>query len=187
MRVSSTQQLSQSSISAIHMGGRARQHAHPSRWRRVEVVALLLIVSSWALFLRPVWLGGATSYVMVGGHSMEPTFLNGDLVILQSAPQYTVGDIVAFHAQGSVAIHRIVGVRPDATFMTQGDNNGVVDIWHPSPRDVLGRSWVRLPRFGELLDQLREPVKLGALIGLIGFLAVILPAEKSRRRVRRRS
>jgi signal peptidase len=153
----------------------------------VDVVVLLFLISVWALFLRPVWLGGPTSYVMVSGYSMEPTFRNGDLVILRSAPNYKVGDVVAFHAETGIAIHRIAGVRPDATFITQGDNNPVVDTWHPSPRDVLGRSWLRLPGLGELLGHLKDPVRLGVLIGLIGFLAVMLPAWKSRERVRSRS
>jgi signal peptidase I len=187
MQVRSAPLLSRSSINAIHMGGRAWPHAHSAHRFGVEVAVLLLLISGWVLLLRPVWLGGASSYVMVSGHSMEPTLRNGDLVILRSAPNYEPGDVVAFHAKGGIAIHRIVGIRPDATFITQGDNNRVVDTWHPSPRDVLGRSWVRLPGFGELLGQLRDPVKLGALIGLIGFLAVMLPAKKSRRRVRPRS
>ena len=56
------------------------------------------------------FLGGPASYVIVSGHSMEPTLYTGDLVVVHQRDEYSVGDMVAFEIEGgSQVIHRIVG------------------------------------------------------------------------------
>ncbi len=98
-----------------------------------------------------IWMGLAVAILLIGiglmglrvsgfqliairGHSMEPTFSPGALLIARSAAPETVqaGDIIAF--SGAVGqpdiVHRIVSlegtVTPVAT--TMGDNNPVTDL-----------------------------------------------------------
>lgn len=66
--------------------------------KKLLTLAPLLLLLGGFLFLRPPLLGGATSYVIVTGRSMQPTLRTGDLVLARSrASGYTVGDVVAYH------------------------------------------------------------------------------------------
>ena len=65
--------------------------------------------------------------VAVESNSMVPTFYQGDMLVLQGAPQesISVGDIIVFDTPsgGTPIVHRIVEVNPDGSFQTQGDAN----------------------------------------------------------------
>jgi signal peptidase len=63
---------------------------HPVRW----TVGLLAPIVLLFLFA-PTTVGGVTSYVIVSGSSMEPTFSEGDLVVVREG-SYEIGDVVAF-------------------------------------------------------------------------------------------
>ena len=47
-------------------------------------------------FLWPTSLGGCTTLTIVSGHSMEPTYYTGDLVVSRCG-DYQVGDIVVYN------------------------------------------------------------------------------------------
>ena len=72
-------------------------------------------------------------FISVRGHSMEPTFSPGALLIARSAAPATVqsGDIIGFSGMAGEPniVHRVVALRrgrtPVAT--TMGDNNPVID------------------------------------------------------------
>lgn len=152
------------------------------------VPALLLV----GLLLWPTPLGGATSYVIVTGNSMEPTYRDGDLVIARSAGSYDVGDIVTFDAPDGVpdsiyhVIHRVVAITGDGAYITQGDNRDVVDEWTPTDDDVLGHSVVRLPGLGLLVRYLQaNPPAMLALTTGTFVLATSGATSLRRRRVRR--
>ena len=57
---------------------------------------------------------------------MLPTIVPGSLVVAKAAPEYGVGDIVAYELrEGSaskIVVHRIMEVTPQG-FIIQGDNN----------------------------------------------------------------
>ena len=121
-------------------------HSRNRRIRRVAADLLVLgVIAVLAYALWPVRLGGATSFVIVKGTSMEPRFHTGDLAIVRTEPGYQVGDIIAYRIpaghtiSGENVIHRIVAVRPDGTFVTRGENRTSDDPWHPTAHDVVGR------------------------------------------------
>jgi hypothetical protein len=60
--------------------------------------------------LAPPWLGGSTTYLVVHETSMEPRFRAGDHVVVRRAPDYRVGQIVAYRSRtlDTVVVHRLV-------------------------------------------------------------------------------
>ncbi|HEY7873568.1 MAG TPA: signal peptidase I, partial [Actinomycetota bacterium] len=105
------------------------------------------------LLIGPSQLGGPVTYVAVTGTSMQPHLHTGDLVIVRKAPQYNVGDVVAFRNSQlrSTVLHRIIGVE-DGRFVLQGDNNDFVDTYRARPEDIVGRKWLVLGKAGKVIE-----------------------------------
>jgi signal peptidase len=145
-------------------------------------VSLVVVVGVIALGW-PASLGGRTSYSIVSGHSMNPTYHTGDLVVLQRARTYQVGDIVVYRipagepASGQYVVHRIVGGGNVTGFITKGDNNPSVDIWTPHNIDIQGRAVMLLPQVGWVLRQGRDPL-VYAFFGGIYMTRVLWPKRK---------
>jgi signal peptidase I len=143
-------------------------------WRIISTVVTVLLGILWFIFLRPTVLGGSTSYVIVSGTSMEPTLYQDDLVIAKKQDSYKVGDIVTFHAENSLVIHRIVGLpTADEGYTTQGDNKQEPDPWHPTDEEVLGRKWVHIPGAGSWLEKLRQPMGLAMIAAALTFVIML--------------
>jgi signal peptidase I len=134
------------------------------------VLAILVVLGAlWLLFLRPPFLGGTTSYVIVSGSSMEPTLGDDDLVLVRERGSYAVGDVVAFELddvgpEGAV-IHRIVGGNETDGFVTRGDNRDADDEWVVPAEDILGRRIARVPKIGAVLHWLAQPLVIGLMVG----------------------
>lgn len=167
--------------------------------RRVGKAATLTFVAAvivvWAFTLRPQVLGGPAVFVAVRGTSMLPTYKHGDLVVVQSAATYKVGDVVAYHVPagevgaGRVVIHRIVGGNATIGFTLQGDNNSAPDPWRPKQADMVGLATFRVSNAGRLITLVQQPVMLAGLASAIVvtvFLARPAGPARRARRVRRR-
>src|SRR5918999_2097887 len=149
-------------------------------WRRAlrltGWVVVAAIVASWALLLRPQFLGGPAAYVVVSGVSMEPTLANGDLVVVHRQSRYRVGDTVVYRVPegetgaGSLIVHRIIGGSATSGWIVQGDNKDVPDLWRPTSDDVVGSLWVRVPGAGSLLGQAMSPLALASLSTMLALL-----------------
>lgn len=118
------------------------------------VAFVVLVVALW-----PVGLGGCTSFTVVSGHSMEPTYLTGDVVLARCGePQ--VGDVVIYRPReldGQRIIHRVVGGGPEG-WVLQGDNNDLADPFTPTTDEVVGIAQVHLPRIGLVVSWADEPL-----------------------------
>jgi len=151
----------------------------PTVTRAAIWLALLGLLLGWFLLFRPSVLGGPASYVMVSGHSMEPTLHGSDLAVLQKRSDYHPGDIVAFRVpegepgEGSTVIHRIVDGNAEEGYIVQGDNKERPDFWRPTGEDILGRMWFSIPGGGYFLAFLRQPLILGSVVGGVGMLTVL--------------
>src|ERR1041384_223127 len=164
----------------------AARRARPVR-RRVTLVLGIVLALSWFVWLRPTSLGGRASYVVVQGHSMDPTYHDGDLVIVREEDHYAKGDIIAFRAGGDFddptrVIHRIVGSAGHGRFTTQGDNRPTTDPWTPGPKDIIGRAVFHVPRVGAIAFDAGRPQVLAALGG-----AAVFAGERRRRKRKRMS
>jgi signal peptidase I len=174
----------------------ARRHA-PPRARRGRTVPRRALTALWALWLlaavaalvllRPGSHLGVVSYVVVTGHSMEPTLHTGDAVVVLRASTYRRGDVVAYRipaggaGAGVLVIHRIVGGDPRHGFVLRGDNKTSNDPWRPRPHDVAGRLVVAVPKLGYVPAFVRSAGGLALVAGLI-TVAVALGGGGPRRR-----
>ena len=148
---------------------------HPRLRRTGELVAFAALAA--VLFLTwPQSLGGRVAYIMVSGHSMEPTMHLGDLVVLREQPAYRVGEIVAYHVPdgevgaGAIVIHRIVAGNAQKGFTTRGDNNSYRDAWHPHTTNILGARWTVLPGAANVFTRLRSPFALATFSAILTAL-----------------
>jgi signal peptidase I len=160
-----------------------------SRTARLTLTsATVALVVAWALLLRPQVLGGPAAYVIVSGHSMEPTLGSGDLVVARESGSYRVGDIVAYRipkgdpGAGALVIHRITGGSARTGYVTRGDNRDGPDEWRPKPADVLGKRVVTVPHAGLLFTWVQRPLGLAIAAGLAAFLFVSAGSKRHRER-----
>ena len=147
----------------------------PARWSQAIVSAFLVVVliTTWIAFA-PTPVGGLSSYIMIVGNSMEPDFHRGDLVIVHRAPEYYVGEAVAYRNPELKrnVFHRIISNEYDH-YTLKGDNNSWVDSYQPSRAEVIGKLWIRIPRAGALIQFLRVPLNMAIFAGvLVGILAL---------------
>jgi signal peptidase len=147
--------------------------------RNLLVLAAVGLFLAWFVLLRPSFLGGPATYVMVGGESMEPTLHNRDLVVVREHDSYTRGDIVAFRVpqgepgEGAIVIHRIVGGSPDEGLVMQGDNNEGLDPWRPAGDEIVGRMWFSLPGASPFVSVLQSPTLLAGVAASVAVLLVL--------------
>ncbi len=152
-------------------------------WPR-RVLSLL----GWGFFVAfviavwPVALGGPTSFVVVTGHSMEPTLHAGDFVVLRKG-DYQVGDVVSYEPFADMSaqvIHRILEFQDDGTMILQGDNNGFKDPFFPTVDDVTGKMLFSIPKIGSLGWFLGQPLVWGSMLLLAGALLLYKsPSQKA--------
>jgi signal peptidase len=135
-------------------------------------LALIAVVVLAAWLLWPTSLGGKTTLTIVSGHSMEPTYLTGDLVVTRAAAP-KVGDIIVYQPKdvgGARVIHRIVGGNAADGWIMKGDNNSWLDPWQPQGSEVLGIARLHLPHVGTVARILVSPILWVGLILIAGAL-----------------
>ncbi len=156
----------------------------------VETVVLALVVG-FLVFGRAGFVGSPVSYVVVSGHSMEPTFWTGDVAVLVRGRHYRKGDVIGYEipkggpGAGLIIIHRIVGGNAREGYVMQGDNKPSPDPWRPRPADVVGRERLLVPKVGLLVRYVRTPLGFGALAGLMTLTIALGGTAHERRREER--
>jgi len=154
-----------------------------------RLAASLTVVGLWMVVLRPQALGGPAAYLVVRGDSMLPTYESGDLIILHSSSAYAIGDAVAYRVprgefgEGHLVLHRIVGGDENAGFVLEGDNNPAPDPWQPKQVDVVGRTWIAVPKVGAVIAWARQPLILGALAASMAVAFVVSRPSKRAREI----
>jgi signal peptidase len=143
-----------------------------SALRPIGSAVLIAVLATAAWFLWPARFGGATSMVVVQGHSMEPTLHTGDLLVVREQDHYRPGDIVVFKivspAGGTgTVVHRLLAIGPDGRITTRGDNRASPDNFNLLTESIVGRAAVMLPQGGSLLYLLSRWWTLALVAGLM--------------------
>ncbi|WP_138444664.1 signal peptidase I [Sinomonas susongensis] len=151
-------------------------------------LALLGLAASVVALAAAALLSGQFSAVSTHGVSMNPVYYQGDLVIVQRAPAYSVGEIVAYRVPGSgtVVLHRIIGGNAESGFIIKGDNNQSTDVVKPTPQQILGHAVLHIPHGGAVLNTITSPW----VLALVAFALVAgggtgAMTRRRRRRARR--
>src|SRR5215216_6941816 len=118
----------------------------------INFMLFAALVAIWIAFA-PTLIGGRASYILVNGNSMEPGFHRGDLVIIQTASIYNVGDIVTYRngELNAFVIHRIIGIEQDH-YIFKGDNNSWIDTYRASHDELIGKLWIHVPKLGKGME-----------------------------------
>ena len=146
---------------------RAAPEAPSGRRVRRAVVAVLFwsFAVAAAVLLWPTNLGGCTSLIVVSGHSMDPTYSTGDLVVARCG-EPKLGDIVVYRPEGmnGHVIHRLVGGNGTDGWQVQGDNNDWRDPFTPTDEAVVGIAQFHLPRIGLVTTVLSSPIVWASIL-----------------------
>jgi len=167
-------------------------HAHGTHHVLHDVIDAVMVLLTLAvvIYLWPASLGGRTHFVVVQGHSMEPTFHLGDVVIARTNDDPKVGDIIVYHipkgtpGTGMLIIHRVKSVWPDGTLQTQGDNRKEPDPFHITAGDVMGTPVRAIPHLGRLIGLSTSPLIVAIAAGLLTIF-VLWPDEREHKVARR--
>jgi signal peptidase len=147
-------------------------------WRAAVSVAFWVGVAALAWVMWPTSLGGCTTMTIVSGHSMEPTYYTGDLVVARcGAP--AVGDIVVYQPPelgGGRIIHRLVDGDGTSGWQAQGDNNDWIDPFTPTDADVLGIARLHVPHLGMFARVFATPYVWVSLI-VIALALLVWPRD----------
>lgn len=129
----------------------------------------LFIVFIFIIAFAPTQFGGAVTYVIVNGNSMEPNFHLGDLVLVRAESTYGVGDAVIYQnaEMGAYVFHRIIDTELDH-FILKGDNNSWLDSYQPAQDEIIGKLWVYIPKLGRAIEWVREPLHTSLMVALLG-------------------
>ena len=142
-------------------------------------MGVLAFLGLWFFTLAPTVIGGPAAYIEVSGHSMDGTYLTGDLVVTRQQDSYEKGDIVAFEASGGQVIHRIIGGNGSKGYKLQGDNNPYADPWRPTEAEVIGKAWIHMPQKAWLLHLPRDPMFAGITAGMLTLLVLLWDEKPS--------
>lgn len=120
-------------------------------------VSLSTYLLTAGFFNQTLLTGNYSAYVVQSG-SMEPALPTGSVVITQSLPRYTVGDIITFGRAGSdqLVTHRIVRKNAEG-FITKGDANNDIDPGTVLPEEIVGSARFTVPYLGYLVDFTKTP------------------------------
>lgn len=122
--------------------------------------AVLIAAIAITLFVAYGLVNNAWYHVLaVRGGSMEPAISAGDLIVITRPPErIEVGQVLTLQVDGAIVTHRVVEVRDDGTFVTQGDANDVRDDFSANEVRVVGEYRFSIPLLGMLI----EPMVSGA-------------------------
>lgn len=142
------------------------------------IVIGLLIMASLLLVASIVPISGFQIKSVMGG-SMEPAISVGSIVIVRSAEEYLVGDIITFQFPNEMPItHRIYDLeeREDQLwFVTKGDANEEVDQRMVYERNIIGRVIFDIPYIGFVINFFQQP--LGFILLIVVPATIIISDE----------
>jgi len=105
---------------------------------------------------------------------MEPMLHPGDLAVARTEASYGVGDLVVYHVDYGLVIHRITSGDAVTGWTTQGDNRPKPDPWVVHNDAIVGKYSFEVPAFGSYLAWVnRNAMLFGASCAAVALLAYL--------------
>lgn len=123
----------------------------------------------------PMPFGYGAAVVLSG--SMEPTFSEGDLIIVKEEMDYGKNDVVVYQDGNSLVVHRIVDVDEEMV-TTKGDANQVADA-PISVAAIKGKVLGWIPIAGTIVKGIKTPIGTIVLV-LVAIALVEIPNRRQR-------
>jgi signal peptidase I len=141
--------------------------------RAVMATVNVALLTAGLLFLAPAQLGGSTRYAIVEGSSMAPLLSDGDLAVVRSSDEVSVGDVVLYREPdlGVGVLHRVVRLDGDRLVL-KGDANTFLDDLRPTAAEVQGSLWFSVPYAGSTLAWIRLPLHAALLVFALTLVAL---------------
>lgn len=148
------------------------------------LLLITIIYASFYIFIFSLkfFLGNEYPLVVVEGTSMQPTFYDGDLLLVRGVEdkhRVEVLEIIVFYEprnRDRLIVHRVVNRTISSTtveFQTKGDNNPTRDPWRVREADLVGVVIGRVPAVGSVILIIQSPsVKVFTAILLIFLIAI---------------
>jgi len=152
-------------------------HLNIKKTLKITIITIIiLLVSLFLIFYRPVSLAGDTHYFIVLSGSMEPAIRVGSVVAIKSVDTNTLktNDIICFETSPDQpwTTHRIINIT-DEGFITKGDANEEPDREIVKKENVIGKVALIIPYIGYLSYFVHTPLGLILLIIIPATLLII--------------
>ena len=123
----------------------------------------------------PMPFGYGAAVVLSG--SMEPTFSKDDLILVKKTDNIAIGDIVVYHSNNSLVVHRVVSIDDDVV-ITKGDANNIEDSSFDKSA-IKGVVIGCIPSLGIVVNAIKTPA--GTVVVLLcAFLLTELSFRKQK-------
>lgn len=149
----------------------------------VSIALLIVFVAIPAL---PIT--GSYKVLTVLSGSMEPAIHTGSVVVVGSASDYKIGDVITFSEakrEKTSITHRIVDIKgsesEERSYLTKGDANKTPDQKDVRREDIQGKVIFTIPYAGYAVAEARKPLGF-VLIIIIPCLVVIFDEIKKIKR-----
>ena len=137
---------------------------------------------------------GVTPFTVLSGSmsgEREGHLEIGDLILVREveSTELEVGDVISFLAYGSVTTHRIIEISEEngqIQFITKGDANNVEDQAPVVEEQLVGQVVCRVPKVGNFVMFLRQPLGMVLFIVLPLLLFIFLDIYLQRRNGRKK-
>jgi signal peptidase I len=156
------------------------------------LIVIALLVAPHVFYQSPSLLGGDRAYFVKSG-SMFPTIRRGDIAIVKNdTKDLKIGEMVAFRADTSVFIHRLLGYK-GSNLIVKGDASKTEDLEERvKSENVIGRVVYVIPNgffytWPGLLSFLFLPIYLLAVKGVRAVFQGITASKREVKRWRRKS
>lgn len=150
---------------------------------RMVLIIIISIVFGFSIYswnakslrgdLLPMPFGIGMGVVMTG--SMEPNITEEDLIIVKSADEYHIDEVIVYQSQGKLIVHRIIEIDGDM-IITKGDANNVSDE-AININQVKGKVTKVLVGFGSLIKFIKSPFGVVLILG-VAILLLVLSYKK---------
>ncbi|MCI1674813.1 MAG: signal peptidase I [Ancrocorticia sp.] len=157
----------------MHRKAAAQETSGKSSWkRRASSVRYWVIIAILVALLWPIKWGGFFGSIVVSGHSMEPTYYTGDLLLIHKASP-KAGQVMVYKVpeqENLQVVHRIRSGNSQDGWIFRGDNNTWDDPYTVPTSNLVGTPFLRIPSFGKLTSALASPLVIISLLVLAAGL-----------------